>query len=58
MTFQIATIEINGDLFGLSTIFGIEEVIQRALEQHESITVTYRESDNLIVNVAAHDKSV
>ena len=58
MVIQLATIEINGQLYALSRSYGVEEAINRAIEQRESITIHYRESDNLIMNVVRRDKSL
>jgi hypothetical protein len=58
MMVKIATIEINGQSFGLSRSFGVEDAIRHAIENQESITVNYRESDNLIMNVVRHEKSL
>jgi hypothetical protein len=58
LVFRGATIEINGQKFDLSNDFGVEEAVTRAIEQQESITVSYREYDNLITTVVRHDKSL
>jgi hypothetical protein len=60
LVYRPATIEINGQVFRLSRDGGdvVEKAITRAIERQDSITVSYRESDNLITQVMRHDKSL
>jgi hypothetical protein len=58
MWIELASVDINGESFTLSHSHDIERTLKDAMDQHHTVTITYREMDNMITWVTQHEKAL